>query len=180
MPPIYWTCAPCILKIQWFPLSTLTFDQKSSFLGPTIFKIPQPVQAHLSQKVTFLSPSCYCLSYFVFITLPLIWARNTWLTVFFCQIYWHPWQQHNILWVYFLFLFFFYIIYSGCCCCCWKLHGGWCALLCFIIYPLLSDLTHTGRFSKSLTQLKIILFPKRIVEFIFSGHQRIEKKITQY
>ena len=106
MPPIYWTCAPCILKIQWFPLSTLTFDQKSSFLGPTIFKIPQPVQAHLSQKVTFLSPSCYCLSYFVFITLPLIWARNTWLTVFFCQIYWHPWQQHNILWVYFLFLFF--------------------------------------------------------------------------
>ena len=32
----------CILKIQWFPLSILIFGQKSCFLGPTIFKIPQP------------------------------------------------------------------------------------------------------------------------------------------
>ena len=34
--------APRILKIQWFPLSILIFGQKSCFLGPTIFKIPQP------------------------------------------------------------------------------------------------------------------------------------------
>ena len=31
-----------ILKIQWFPLSILIFGQKSCFLGPIIFKIPQP------------------------------------------------------------------------------------------------------------------------------------------
>ena len=28
--------------IQWFPLSILIFGQKSCFLGPTIFEIPQP------------------------------------------------------------------------------------------------------------------------------------------
>ena len=31
-----------ILKIQWFPFSILIFGQKICFLGPTIFKIPQP------------------------------------------------------------------------------------------------------------------------------------------
>ena len=29
------------LKMQWFPLSILIFGQKSCFLGPIIFKIPQ-------------------------------------------------------------------------------------------------------------------------------------------
>ena len=39
----FWqTGAPSILKILWFPLSILIFGQKSCFLGPTIFKIPQP------------------------------------------------------------------------------------------------------------------------------------------
>ena len=33
---------PVFLKIQWFPLSILIFGQKSCFLGPTIFRIPQP------------------------------------------------------------------------------------------------------------------------------------------
>ena len=42
MPNFWQTVAPRILKIQWFPLSTLIFGQKSYFLGPTIFKIPQP------------------------------------------------------------------------------------------------------------------------------------------
>ena len=32
-----------ILKIQWFPLSILIFGRKSCFLGPIIFKIPQPI-----------------------------------------------------------------------------------------------------------------------------------------
>jgi hypothetical protein len=37
--PYFWQSgAPCILKIQWFPLSIFIFG----FLGPTIFKIPQP------------------------------------------------------------------------------------------------------------------------------------------
>ena len=39
----FWrTGAPRILKIQWFPLSILIFGQNFCFLGPTIFKIPQP------------------------------------------------------------------------------------------------------------------------------------------
>ena len=39
----FWeTGAPRILKIQRFPLSLLIFVQKSCFLGPTIFEIPQP------------------------------------------------------------------------------------------------------------------------------------------
>ena len=39
----FWrTGAPGIFKIQWFPLSILIFGQKYCFLGPTIFKIPQP------------------------------------------------------------------------------------------------------------------------------------------
>ena len=42
MPNFWWTGASRILKIQWFPLSILIFRQKSCFLGPTIFKIPQP------------------------------------------------------------------------------------------------------------------------------------------
>ena len=42
MPNFWRTGAPIILKIQWFPLSILIFGQKSCFLGPTIFKIPQP------------------------------------------------------------------------------------------------------------------------------------------
>ena len=42
MPNFWQTGAPHILKIQWFPLSILIFGQKSCFLGPTIFKIPQP------------------------------------------------------------------------------------------------------------------------------------------
>ena len=42
MPNFWRTDAACILKIQWFPLSILIFVQKSCFLGPTIFKIPQP------------------------------------------------------------------------------------------------------------------------------------------
>ena len=42
MPNFWRTGAPHILKIQWFPLSILIFCQKSCFLGPTIFKIPQP------------------------------------------------------------------------------------------------------------------------------------------
>ena len=38
--PKFWrTGAPCILKIQWFPL---IFGQQSCILGPTILKIPQP------------------------------------------------------------------------------------------------------------------------------------------
>ena len=39
MPNFWRTGAPRILKIQWFPL---IFGHKSCFLGPTIFKIPQP------------------------------------------------------------------------------------------------------------------------------------------
>ena len=35
MPNFWWTGAPFILKIQWFPLSILIFGQKSCFLGPT-------------------------------------------------------------------------------------------------------------------------------------------------
>ena len=31
-----------IHKIWWFPLSMLILDQKSCFLGPTMFEIPQP------------------------------------------------------------------------------------------------------------------------------------------
>ena len=42
MPNFWRTGAPRILKIQWFPLSILISGQKSCFLGPTIFKIPQP------------------------------------------------------------------------------------------------------------------------------------------
>ena len=42
MPNFWRTGAPRILKIQWFPLSILIFGQKCCFLGPTIFKIPQP------------------------------------------------------------------------------------------------------------------------------------------
>ena len=42
MPNFWRTGAPRSLKIQWFPLSILFFGQKSCFLGPTIFKIPQP------------------------------------------------------------------------------------------------------------------------------------------
>ena len=42
MPNFWRTGAPPILKIQWFPLSILIFGQNSCFLGPTIFKIPQP------------------------------------------------------------------------------------------------------------------------------------------
>jgi len=42
MSNFWWTGAPLILKIQWFPLSVLIFGQKCCFLGPTIFKIPQP------------------------------------------------------------------------------------------------------------------------------------------
>ena len=42
MPNFWRTVAPRILKIQWFPSSMLIFGQKSCFLGPTIFKIPQP------------------------------------------------------------------------------------------------------------------------------------------
>ena len=39
----FWqTGAPRILKIRWFPLSILIFDQKFCFLGPTILKIPKP------------------------------------------------------------------------------------------------------------------------------------------
>ena len=39
----FWgTGAPRILKIQWFPLSILIFGQTFCFLGPTIFRIPQP------------------------------------------------------------------------------------------------------------------------------------------
>ena len=39
----FWqTGAPLILKIQLFPLSILIFGQKSCFLGPNIFRIPQP------------------------------------------------------------------------------------------------------------------------------------------
>ena len=38
----FWrTGAPRILKIQWFPLSILNFDQRPCFLWPTIFEIPQ-------------------------------------------------------------------------------------------------------------------------------------------
>ena len=41
--PNFWrTGASLILKIQWFPLSILIFGQKSCFLRPTIFRIPQP------------------------------------------------------------------------------------------------------------------------------------------
>ena len=41
--PNFWRIgAPRILKIQWFPLIILIFGQRSCFLGPTIFKIPQP------------------------------------------------------------------------------------------------------------------------------------------
>ena len=32
----------CIFEIQQFPLSMLILGQKPCFLGPTIFKIPQP------------------------------------------------------------------------------------------------------------------------------------------
>ena len=40
--PNFWRIgAPCSLKKQWFPLSLLIFGQKSCFLAPTIFKIPQ-------------------------------------------------------------------------------------------------------------------------------------------
>ena len=42
MPNFWRTCAPRILKIQWFPLSILIFGQNFCFSGPTIFKIPQP------------------------------------------------------------------------------------------------------------------------------------------
>ena len=42
MPNFWSTGTPLILKIQWFTLSILIFGQKSCFLGPTIFKIPQP------------------------------------------------------------------------------------------------------------------------------------------
>ena len=42
MPNFWQTGAPHILNIQWFPLRILIFGQKSCFLGPTIFKIPQP------------------------------------------------------------------------------------------------------------------------------------------
>ena len=42
MPNFWWTVIPRIHKIQWFPLSMLIFGQKSCFLGPTIFEIPQP------------------------------------------------------------------------------------------------------------------------------------------
>ena len=42
MPNFWQTGAPHIHKIQWFPLSILVFGQKSCFLGPTIYKIPQP------------------------------------------------------------------------------------------------------------------------------------------
>ena len=40
-----------ILKIQWFPLSILIFGQQFCFLGPTIFKIPQPNWYYLKATV---------------------------------------------------------------------------------------------------------------------------------
>ena len=42
MPNFQQAGAPRILKIQWFHLNILIFGQKSAFLGPSIFKIPQP------------------------------------------------------------------------------------------------------------------------------------------
>ena len=64
MPNFWWTGAPRILKIQWFPLSILIFGQISCFLGPTIFKIPlpnwyYPQLPYLKNKQIFVS--CFCL-----------------------------------------------------------------------------------------------------------------------
>ena len=42
MPNFGQTGAPCIIKIQRFPLSMSILGQKACILGPTIFKIPQP------------------------------------------------------------------------------------------------------------------------------------------
>ena len=42
MPWLFDDWTPRILKIQWFPFSILIFGQKPC-LGPTIFKIPQPI-----------------------------------------------------------------------------------------------------------------------------------------
>ena len=72
MPNFWRTGAHCILKIQWFPLSILIFGQKSCFLGPTIFKIPQP-NWYCNRPIKFWQMMFRC-SFCVFLILLLLYS----------------------------------------------------------------------------------------------------------
>ena len=80
MPNFWRTGAPCILKIQWFPLSLLIFGQKSCFLGPTIFKIPQPnwyyyIDMSLCTMLPYFCPYLISTMY-IWTDFDLSWAVN--------------------------------------------------------------------------------------------------------
>ena len=80
MPNFWWTGALHILKIQWFPLSLLIFGQKSCFLGPTIFKIPQPnwyyyIDMSLCTMLSYFCPYLISTMY-IWTDFDLSWAVN--------------------------------------------------------------------------------------------------------
>ena len=73
--------APCIFKIQRFPLSMLILGQKACILGPTIFKIPQP-NWYYSVVVILTGPE------FLFkLTLSILWlSPRLFFTIFFLRL----------------------------------------------------------------------------------------------
>ena len=98
MPNFWRSGAPRILKIQWFPLSILIFGPKSCFLGPTIFKIPQPnwykyVLIHnllLYHQIFSWTKNCYHLIYFY-------WTDfNKWY-IYLKQAILRSWENHLLL-----------------------------------------------------------------------------------